>query len=287
MNHKIQGAVFTVKGSFREKNEDNYIMNHHYGYKEEIQMETSEDIVLPAICAICDGMGGTGYGKEASQVVVQYLVKNEKQLLHHKEGLSFYEIDRLIKEANERVVELEKVGKKTGSTLALVYCEREQIIYANIGDSKIFLLKDDRIKQLSEDHNQAMMLMETAKHKQFKMQETMEDDKQQQNTNFGKNRLTQFLGISKSEFLIEPHYGSIPFEPMLLMLCSDGLMETMKEEDIEHLLNTYRNREADVIARRLVEEAGRRGSRDNITVMILKLSKEEVVKTLPDCEITQ
>ncbi|WP_455713950.1 PP2C family protein-serine/threonine phosphatase [Anaerosporobacter sp.] len=261
MEQRIQAGVFTIKGSFREKNEDNFFINHQYRYQEELEEIDSVELDLPSMCVLCDGMGGTGYGREASQTVVQSIAKNENRLLHRQPNISVYEsLEEMIQEANQKVIELADMGKKTGSTLALVYCESDQIYYANIGDSKIYQYKDNKIKQLSRDHNQAAMLLEIG------------NGSNHLNRMFGQNRLTQYLGISKKEFVIEPHYGEIPYEPMILVLCSDGLMETMTEQTLETYLKEYCMYEANEIARKLVEQAQILGARDNITAIILKIS---------------
>lgn len=262
MEQQIQAGVFTVKGSFREKNEDNFLMNHQYRYQEEMQEVSSVGLDLPCICVLCDGMGGTGYGSEASQTVVQSFAKNENRLLHHQSDMSVFDsLEEMIQEANQRVIALREVGKKTGSTLALIYCEEDKIYYANVGDSKIYQYKDKQIKQLSKDHNQAAMLLE------------MGGSSTHSGRQFGQNRLTQYLGISQNEFVIEPHYGVVEYEPMILVLCSDGLMEAMTEEVLETYIKKYSTYEASDMARKLVEEAQLLGARDNITVIILKISQ--------------
>lgn len=261
MEQRIQAGVFTIKGSFREKNEDNFFVNHQYRYQEEMQETGSIQLDLPCMCVLCDGMGGTGYGSEASQTVVQSFAKNENRLIHRQPNTSVYEsLEEMIQEANQRVIALKEVGKKTGSTLALVYCENNKIYHANIGDSKIYQYKDNQIKQLSKDHNQAAMLLDIG------------GASQQLGRSFGQNRLTQYLGISQNEFVIEPQYGEILYEPMILILCSDGLMETMTEKTLETYMNEYCMSDANEIARKLVEEAQILGARDNITVIILKIN---------------
>ena len=87
-----------------------------------------------------------------------------------------------------------------------------------------------------------------------------------------KNIITQNIGIFPEEMLIEPHFT----EPVSLqegdmfLLCSDGLTDMVRDEEIEEILS---KKEITVQADALVKAALKNGGRDNVTVLLVKVKK--------------
>ena len=170
---------------------------------DSYDVQTIGDIT---VAIVCDGVGSAHAGAEASRRVVNYMMKNfkirPKSWTIEKSIKSFIEsINSILYEESQ--IEYERSEMIT--TLAMIVIEGNRLYGANVGDSRVYLLRDDKLSQLSKDH-------------------AMEEEGYE-------NVLTQAIGISKD---VEPYY----FENDIkkddkIMLCSDGLYNVLDEESIK------------------------------------------------------
>ncbi len=158
------------------------------------------------VAIVCDGVGSAAAGAEAAQRVVRYMMKNfrirPKSWTIEKSIKSFIEsINAILYEESQ--VEYERSELIT--TLAMVVIEGNRLYGANVGDSRVYLLRNDELSMLSSDH-------------------AMDEEGYE-------NVLTQAIGISKE---VEPYYfENIVKKDDRIMLCSDGLYNVMDEEQIK------------------------------------------------------
>ena len=133
-----------------------------------------------------------------------------------------------------------------GSTLAGLLLEKGNAYSFNLGDSRVYLLRNRELKQISIDHVDSRAF--------FK-----------KNT---KPSLTQHLGIDEEEFLVEPSISRLELQAGdRYMLCSDGLTDMVSDEQIKDLLEKAES--ASNAVRKLIDTALDNGGRDNITVIVL------------------
>ena len=161
------------------------------------------------IAIVCDGVGSALGGAQASQRVVRYMMKNfrirPKSWSIEKSIKTFIEsINSILYE--ESLIEYERSELVT--TLAMVVIEGNRLYGANVGDSRVYLLRDNILSILSKDH-------------------AMDEEGYE-------NVLTQAIGIAKE---VDPYY----FENTVkkddrIMLCSDGLYNILNEEEIQKLI---------------------------------------------------
>ena len=157
------------------------------------------------VAVLCDGVGSAEYGAEAAKRVCHFLVTNLK---NHPNSWSMQKaILHFIKSVNsilytESMEQYQRVEMVT--TLALVVIEGDRVYGANVGDSRIYILRDDKLSVLSQDHN--------------------EDEEELSHV------LTKAIGLDSE---VEPYY----FENKLqkddrVLLCSDGLYNLLDEKDL-------------------------------------------------------
>jgi serine/threonine protein phosphatase PrpC len=158
------------------------------------------------IGVVCDGVGSAQEGREAAKRVVTHLVTNFK---NRPQAWSIEKsIKKFIASINailyqESMVNYERAELVT--TLTIVVIEGDRLYGANVGDSRVYLLRDEKLTQLSSDH-----AMEEAGYE---------------------NVLTQAIGIEKD---VAPYY----FENIIqkddkILLCSDGLYNIMSEDRLQ------------------------------------------------------
>ncbi len=235
-------AVYTNRGKIRKDNEDSYLLK-----KEP----------YPLI-AVADGMGGHSAGEIASQLAVDYLNQHKFNF----ENNILKEIDQVIKLVNEYIV-MEGLKnedyKGMGTTLSMGVIYQQNLYFGHVGDSRIYLFRNNVLKQLTTDHSLVNQLLEK---KQITCSEAFNHPQ--------KHIITQALGL---ETVLNVETKKINIETGdLLLFCTDGLSDMIKFKEFEELINNYYNvnNEIDVnkLSYILGEKAMEKGGSDNITLVI-------------------
>lgn len=206
---------------------------------------------------VCDGMGGHQGGEIASRLAVDS-IKNHFEILSG----AFVPQDELRKcliETNKKIIEAaggDSSLSDMGSTAVVALIIGNELYTANLGDSRIYIVSNEGIVQLTKDHSLVQQMIDskmiTAEHAKDHPQ---------------KNVITKSLGIQNDP---EPDITE-PIELAgneILILCSDGLTNYVSDEEI---LKTVNESSAQDAANRLVEMANARGGGDNITVQVVKV----------------
>ncbi len=261
---KCKTVVCSSVGKKRKVNQDNFYVN---GFINEEQkryiLKSYFSSKSEQILCICDGMGGEKHGEVASYIAVKKLISYKDRysnlINRFDEHMNAY-----VQSSNNAICTFiqENNGERSGSTMALLCIspEKKEAVASNVGDSKVFLLRKNKLKRISEDHNQAQTLVNLGM--------ITEDEAR---THKDKSKLTQHLGVFQEEMVLEPFISDniILEKDDLFMLCSDGLTDMLSYEEIGNIL------EADLHlkdrARKLVDRANESGGSDNITVILAEI----------------
>lgn len=240
----------TDVGLVRKINEDCFICEKLEGY---------DDLFL---YIVADGMGGHNAGEVASSMAVQqvdcYIKENIEAIkLGDKEIKDL--IENAILYANEKVYKtsiLQSNYLGMGTTLSMVLAKNNRIYIGHVGDSRIYLIRDNTILRLTEDHS---LVAELIKAGTIKPEEA--------NNHPQKNVITRALG---TEYTIESDVSHCDLQNNdIILICTDGLSNAVCEEDMVHtLLNTSDLNEACEI---LVNKAKESGGFDNITAVVVRM----------------
>lgn len=215
---------------------------------------------LPNLLVIADGMGGHRAGEYASRLAVE-VVKQE--LEGSAEDGPEAMMRNAITRANERVLEAARQDAKLsgmGTTLVVATVIERTLYFANVGDSRLYLLNDD-IKQLSKDHSlvQEMVRLGGINQEEAKYHPD-------------KNIITRAIG-AKDEVEIDFFEYRLKKGDIILM-CTDGLSNMVEDEEILHIVKCSR----DVVeaVEQLIERAKDNGGSDNIGVIVAQPFADEV-----------
>jgi protein phosphatase len=209
---------------------------------------------VDALFAVADGMGGEANGEFASLAAVQAL----RSCCLEKGRTA---VSRCFSRANAVICrEIERTGQKMGSTLATLYIDNRKATVCNIGDSRVYLLRNNHLTQISTDHTQVQQMVDLGIL-------TLDEAKDHPN----RHVLTQHLGIHECDMIIQPTFSEeLQLEAGdTFLLCSDGLTDMVKENVIQVVLSTGIPEEQ---AQELVDEALRNGGKDNVTVLVVKVT---------------
>lgn len=215
---------------------------------------------IPNLLIVADGMGGHNAGDYASKFVVQVL---KKELEKSREDGPRAMLKKAIASANHQLIAESKTDAKLegmGTTLVAATVIEHTLYFANVGDSRLYLLNDE-IRQLSKDHSlvQEMVRLgglnaEEAKHHP------------------DKNIITRAIGV-KEDIEIDFFEYRLKKGDIILM-CTDGLSNMVEDEEIFQIVRSSR----DVVeaVEQLIERANSNGGKDNIGVIVAEPFAGEV-----------
>lgn len=244
--YTIKYACSSVMGKVRKNNEDNFFCNGVI----RLDPDSDEDVRISgevkstenALFSVFDGMGGEACGEVASFIAAQ----NCMSFCEDKEEYAEY-LCELLYTLNERVYEETKARSLVlmGSTAAMIQFYSDRIYIANVGDSRIYKLSKNDLKQISHDH----------------VVQGYE----------GKSPLTKFLGMPDSEEL-SPFiaFGAYKLNDMFI-LCTDGIYDMVDEKTMIEILS--QKKELVELSDDIIDMALQCGGTDNATVILCKITK--------------
>lgn len=211
------------------------------------------------IAILCDGMGGHKGGDVASEMAVTQLGNQwlDTSFTHVEEVK-----DWLYRKINGESARIFDAGNTyndlygMGTTLVLAVSIGEQILFANVGDSRAYLYNNRDIKLITEDHSFANQLY---------LQGEISQEEFEVHTQ--KHALTRSLGISNE---VEVDFFSISTDTAdYVFLCSDGLSNTLSDSDM--VLTLMADIPLKEKAQLMVQKAFENGSSDNISIILLDI----------------
>lgn len=230
-------------------------VNQDYVYTSETSLGG-----LPNILLVADGMGGHNAGDFASRFVVEDI---KREITETTERYPETVLRKAIAEANRKLIVEAKKDERLagmGTTLVAATVIEHTLYFANIGDSRLYLINDE-IRQLSRDHSlvQEMVRLgginaEEAKHHP------------------DKNIITRAIGASEEVEIDFFEYHLQPGDKILM--CTDGLSNMVEDEMLFQIVKSSR----DVVeaVERLINEANMNGGNDNIGVVVAEPFANEV-----------
>ncbi len=241
MELQLNIGNFSDVGKARKINEDNF---------------GSISGAFGILLIICDGMGGYKGGEIASQTAVKSIENHFEKLNGNYDPPQ--EIYNAFNSANNSIIQNannDSTLSDMGSTVVLVLLKDGLVHYANLGDSRIYRIRQGKILQLTKDNSLVQQMIDS---------NIITENEAK--THPKKHVITKALGIDTD---LEPEMYQ-PFklqENDIIILCSDGLTEHVEEVEI---LNIAGNNSVSDAAIKLVDLANERGGSDNITIQVAK-----------------
>ncbi|HEY0709900.1 MAG TPA: protein phosphatase 2C domain-containing protein [Polyangia bacterium] len=245
---RIHSAGRTDVGRRRPHNEDAFLTDDELG-----------------VYVVCDGVGGNAKGEVASAESVELVhswVKRWRKTLDQytadpskdNEGLVRRLLESAVQSACYMVFgmgELDPQQRGMSSTLSSLLCVGGTGFIAQVGDSRVYLLRDGQAVALTEDHTLV----------NFKLKLGLITKEEAENAP-GKNVITRAVG---HQDYVEVDTTTVPMKAGdRFMLCSDGLHGYTEDRELPELLRGDRAE----VAERLIAIANQRGGKDNITVVV-------------------
>ncbi|CZQ82701.1 protein phosphatase 2c [Trichococcus palustris] len=212
---------------------------------------------------VCDGMGGHKAGDVASEMGVSHLGASWKNTsFRNSEELSRWFISS-IQRVNDLIFQKSLDFSDLdgmGTTLVAAAVVGKELVIANIGDSRAYVYRNYRLRQITEDHS---LVNEFIKSGEITVEEAQHHPR--------KNILTRSVGVTKK---VDIDIMAMPIlKGDVLLMCSDGLTNMLTDDEISQLLKEWMPLEEKAAS--LVDKANEAGGSDNITVLLADLTLRE------------
>ena len=213
---------------------------------------------FPNLYIVADGMGGHKAGDMASSSTVKRFVELAKrtQTRHY-----FTEMGRIIEEVNEEIYQMSAENEEysgMGTTFVAVTVDGDLAYIVNIGDSRLYHIGGEEIRQVTLDHSLVEELVRAG-----------ELSESQSVSHPQKNIITRAVGVS--ETVVPDYFQEKLEEGDSLLLCSDGLTNMVTDDEIARIVRESESEEEAV--GRLIDEALFYGGVDNIAVVVTSLKE--------------
>jgi len=257
---KIRGWGLTDVGRKRDHNEDSFLCDDDAG-----------------LYLVADGMGGHLGGERASRMAVDIVARHIGKTLaagmapaiatettgQAETATAEQTLKAAVHEADRTIYDsalADPAVAGMGTTLTALFFHEGRALVGHVGDSRAYLYRDGRIRQLTEDHSwiqeqvrAGLLSAEEAKESRFR------------------NIITRSVGF---EPLVNPDMHDVMVQAGdCFVLCSDGLSNFLSTEDIGQVLTTRFYSDAPAA---LIEMANDRGGDDNITCICVYASNDAV-----------
>ncbi len=210
--------------------------------------------------AVADGMGGHAHGEVASAIAIDTIFARY-YAADPTEGVQ-RALDSALRAANVAVYEAGRAagGGPIGTTLTAVVLRGTVVHVGNIGDSRTYLIRGGRIKQLSQDHS---LVGEQLRRGLL--------TEEQARASTIRNVITRAVGHNAE---VDPDLFAFTVEAGdRLLLCSDGLHGLIENAELARIVGTEPLEELEEAVRTLIALARERGGPDNITALAVGIDQ--------------
>ncbi|MFF2752517.1 Stp1/IreP family PP2C-type Ser/Thr phosphatase [Psychrobacillus sp. NPDC058041] len=215
------------------------------------------------LAVVADGMGGHKAGDVASEIAIsefkRYFAAYNPSVVKAKDWLTY-----TFQSINQAILKHSTINigcEGMGTTLIAGLFDKNKGIIAHVGDSRVYKVFPNGIKQITRDHSYVNILIDSG-----------EISEEQAKTHPQKNVLMKAVGTERT---IHPDFYEVEFQPnSYFLFCTDGLSNKLSEPFIHTIL--YSDMSLQEKGLTLVEEANLSGGEDNISLILLSNKEEEV-----------
>lgn len=257
----LQFWPVTDVGRVRNHNEDSFLVDETLG-----------------LAVVADGMGGHAAGEVASSIAVHTfrntLIAEREKIDALEKGMSAHAREavlRLLEKAVQQAcaavfseAQTDATKRGMGTTLVALLLAGSRGFVAHVGDSRIYLVRQGSVHQLTEDHS---LINELLKRGRLTREQIEKLDY--------KNAVTRAVGVYESVEADTLDFDVLPGDRFLL--CSDGLTSYTEIADLQEVFEQHADSE---VAREFVDLANERGGNDNITAVVVRVPETAGMEVL-------
>lgn len=280
----IKASVISNIGNVRNNHEDNFFIGNSIiepQIQEGINREDNPAIEVYEksrnrsrnyIFAVSDGMGGHESGEVASYMAVNKIFEVQRQIVHLNDIVEVTEVCRnSIGELNSDICKSSKGNKilrNMGATLSVLVICKNDVAILNVGDSRVYRYDGETLIQCTKDNTEGQRLID------LRLLTKEEESKFP-----ARKALTKYLGMNVGERYLEAEVKVIEklYGKQWFVICSDGLTDVIKDEDIKEIiqdrfeLGDIKDAETILVNKAILGSGKNKASSDNVTVMVIEV----------------
>ncbi len=248
----IQIDGYSDVGCLRENNEDAI----YWGGEEKTDNKNKKETLL----LVADGMGGHNAGEIASGMARDYI----RTVYKYWKKAPHKELIKIFTEANRKIFRAARRNKEyanMGTTCTTLIITNDFAYCAHVGDSRLYLIRNDSIYRMTEDHT----IRRELERKGFIAGDVS-------NSAVETSLITRTMGINKSIKVDTWTYGLPVKVNDKFLLCSDGLTDMLSDDEIKLIIL---NNSWETVCKKLIDKAKEKGGYDNISVIIAYLASPQ------------
>ncbi len=257
----------TEVGCARERNEDSFlVLNLGSGESGLLPEARTQPLVPPGLLVgVCDGMGGAAAGDVASKMAVAALeqVMRRASSLHTPEAAEAALV-HAVATANRTILDYAKAHpdkRGMGTTMTAAVLAGPDVVIVQVGDSRAYLKRGYTLQQLTMDQNVVGQMIASGRISPDQARNVKQ-----------RNMLLEAIGVQEK---VGPDLVRVRVQPGdTLMLCSDGLTGPLEDRRLLELM--LQHDEPVRACRALTEAACAAGGPDNVTVIAIRFSGDEL-----------
>lgn len=237
------------------------VLNYIYTSKVGLKRQKNEDFVRVyelnegLLSVLCDGLGGNRGGEVASKLAVESFHQNFSQ--NHVADIT-QKIHNSVLFANEKLIQTANENEEymgMATTIEVLYIQDDEAYWAHVGDSRIYILKEDSLLQITRDHSFVQKLLDDG----YITEKEAEKHPH-------KNVIMRALG-DKHELTIDSNKMNLSkIGKWKFLLCTDGVSNLLSKNEIEKILKENVLDEIPDIFSEMIEK---RGAPDNYSFIII------------------
>ena len=264
--HRANWAASSIKGNGHLSNDDSFITLTVNPKSTDPLPKSGEILLDPShlVLAVSDGMGGHNAGEFASRLLMSR-IRKEAAELYHRLGTTEdaqNSLDALLRQCHHDVTELAKQNGNTegmGATLTMAWISHSKLFWAHIGDSRLYLIDDEGVRQLTQDDCRAWHQWQRGDITEYAYRNHPR-----------RSVLSDVLGGSSHEPF--PKTGSLPLkDTQRIMICSDGIMDGLWERTIREMV--AEKKPVPEIMQNLSRKAIENDDKDDTTLIVAEISR--------------
>ena len=253
----MDGTIYgdTDKGNFRDSNEDAFIT------------ERLGDLML---AVVIDGVGGEDGGEVAAEIARKTIINHFESSFDTEQKIEL--LKEAVTKANNAIVEERRLQPEYARmscvlTACLVDVYKMRVHMVHVGDTRLYVFKDDKLEKLSHDHSLVGYREDIG---QLTEEEAMNHPE--------RNVICRDVGSEQhgmyDEYFLESETFKFEFYPgVIFLLCSDGLSDYVTSSEIANVLRRSISIEAKVKA--LIDLTNEKEGQDNVTVALMEFKGEK------------
>ena len=254
----------------RSTNEDNFLFAKRWINEKTRDMRLHDQLItlyskpteVVNFFAIADGMGGHNAGEIASRICVKTLA-NVENGLQSPSSLAYVVqlVQSTIASMNSEVCSCGRNNvelKGMGTTLVMLISLDGEYAILNIGDSRAYHFNGHILTQLTKDHTEGQRMLDLGLLSRKELAEFP-----------ARKNLSRYIGYDRQGFILQADEYYPALDGGIVLLCSDGITDSLADEEIFDILSMNRNIE--IAGKMLIEQAVAQPNADNSTAILIQI----------------